>query len=287
MRFLLLFVLIVTGGSLQVTAQQLHPKTLLWQVTGNGILQPSYLFGTVHLMCASDMALPDTVRKSLLNTQQLYLEIKMDDPAVMMQLMQGMTLSDGQNLRQLVSSATYDSLDKVFQSTLGLSLDKVSTVKPIFLSTMLYPAMLGCQPQSWEQLLQNAATEASLPILGLETAKDQLAALDAIPYPVQASMLSKSALDLPNSKAQFAMLLSAYQDKDIDGIYRMTTADKDFGAFEEALLVRRNKNWAKLIPQVAGKAPSFFAFGAAHMGGKTGVIELLRQAGFSVKPIMY
>ncbi|MEO6356579.1 MAG: hypothetical protein ABIU77_05530, partial [Ferruginibacter sp.] len=29
-------------------------NSLLWQVSGNGLQQPSYLFGTFHLMCKND-----------------------------------------------------------------------------------------------------------------------------------------------------------------------------------------------------------------------------------------
>ncbi len=53
------------------------------------------------------------------------------------------------------------------------------------------------------------------------------------------------------------------------------------------LLTNRNKNWIPVITREARAMPSFFAFGAGHLGGKDGVINLLRKKGFKVTPIMY
>jgi uncharacterized protein YbaP (TraB family) len=40
-----------------------------------------------------------------------------------------------------------------------------------------------------------------------------------------------------------------------------------------------------LIAAAAAKEPTFFAVGAGHLGGNTGVIALLRKQGYTVKPV--
>ena len=48
MRYLiLLFTFFI---SLFANAQELE-KSLLWKISGNGLKQPSYLYGTIHITC--------------------------------------------------------------------------------------------------------------------------------------------------------------------------------------------------------------------------------------------
>ena len=65
-------------------AQPPLAKTLLWKVSGKDIKQPSYLYGTFHLMCPDDLVVTDTIRNTFNRTKQLYLELDMDDPQMMM-----------------------------------------------------------------------------------------------------------------------------------------------------------------------------------------------------------
>jgi uncharacterized protein YbaP (TraB family) len=67
----------------------------------------------------------------------------------------------------------------------------------------------------------------------------------------------------------------------------LTNKQENFGEYTDILLSDRNHNWIPVIGEEAKKRPTFFAFGAGHLGGENGVINLLRKAGFTVKPIFY
>jgi hypothetical protein len=74
-------------------------NALLWELSGKGLTSPSYLYGTIHMICAADYRMSDTITKAFDKSQQLYLELDMDDPAMMMKSMQlaimkGKTLKD-------------------------------------------------------------------------------------------------------------------------------------------------------------------------------------------------
>ena len=77
------FVLLFFMLAVFVNAQQPLEKTLLWQITGPGISKPSYLYGTIHLMCANEIKVSDTLRARFYSTQKLFLEVDLDDPSVM------------------------------------------------------------------------------------------------------------------------------------------------------------------------------------------------------------
>ncbi|HEX8358405.1 MAG TPA: TraB/GumN family protein, partial [Segetibacter sp.] len=78
-----------------------------------------------------------------------------------------------------------------------------------------------------------------------------------------------------------------YKKKDINQLYLLTTKEEEFGKYEGILLNDRNHNWIPVIGEQAKKVPTFFAFGAGHLGGEKGVISLLRKAGFTVEAVLY
>ena len=74
-KFSVVFALMIF--SYLANAQKLE-NSLLWKISGNGIEKPSYLYGTMHAVCETNI--DDEVLKAFDETSQLYLEIDMDDP---------------------------------------------------------------------------------------------------------------------------------------------------------------------------------------------------------------
>src|SRR5882724_6152995 len=63
------------------------PNTLLWKITGNGLKKPSYLFGTMHILCAEDAKLSDSLKAAIHDCEEVYFEIDLDDFAGMINSM--------------------------------------------------------------------------------------------------------------------------------------------------------------------------------------------------------
>ncbi len=278
--------LLAAFGFIVVNAQAPVQKTLLWEVSGKGATSPSYLFGTMHIMCADDLIMPDVVKKKFDVSRQLFLEIDMDDPNMMKEMMMGMQMNGDATIENLMGK-NFDSANTIFQSKTGIPLKMLNSAKPFLLMSMIYPSLLGCTPQSWEGEFQKMAKEKELEINGLEKLSDQMNVFEKIPYKVQSEMLFKMLQNLDSSKIAFNQMLDVYKTKDINKLYEMTTSDKDFGEYEGILLDDRNHNWIPVIGEQAKKMPTFFAFGAGHLGGDKGVISLLRKAGYTVKPVFY
>src|SRR6185436_2357215 len=59
-------------------------NTLLWQISGNGLKQPSYLFGTMHILCAEDAKLSEALKGVIRKTVKVYFEVDMDNLQEMM-----------------------------------------------------------------------------------------------------------------------------------------------------------------------------------------------------------
>ena len=217
MRYaLLLFTLFI---SLFSNAQELE-KSLLWKISGNGLKKPSYLFGTIHLTC--DSSLDANTLNALEATEQLYLELDMDDKSIQMQMMKLMMMKDGAKLSTLLSPEDFKILDEFMKKNLNMSAKLFDSFKPFMISSMLFPKMLDCKSQSVESELMKVTKEQNEEIFGLEKAEDQMKVFDEISYQDQADELLKTVKDnLEKDKKEFIEMMTIYQNKDIEGMLKM------------------------------------------------------------------
>jgi len=262
-------------------------KTLLWQISGPGITKPSYLYGTIHIMCPDDIVVTEALSAKFNATKKLYLELDLSDPKTMTDAMAGMMMKGGVTLQQLLPKSTYDSVAPNFQKLAGISLAFVNTMKPMLAEAAIYPGLLGCAGEAWEQKFMQMAKAKQITVAGLETTKDQLDVIDSIPYKVQADMLAKSLSDIDSLRASFKQMLTIYKNKDLDSLNILMNDDPDFGQYESLMIDKRNAKWIPEIVTQAKLEPTFFAVGAGHLGGEKGVINMLRKKGFTVKPVEY
>jgi len=55
--------------------------------------------------------------------------------------------------------------------------------------------------------------------------------------------------------------------------------------FQKVYYDDRQKVWTETIDMLVHKNPTFIAVGAAHLPGDQGLLQLLRQEGFTLNPI--
>jgi uncharacterized protein len=261
-------------------------KALLWKISGNGLKQPSYLFGTIHATC--DATLDAKTLKALEETKQLYLEIDMDDPMLQMQMMQGMIMKNGVTISSLVSEEDFSIIDEFLQKNIGMSAKMINNFKPFMLNSMLLPKLLDCEFQSVEMELMKVTKAQNEEVYGLETIGDQLQVFDKIPYQDQVNELLKTAKsDLSKEKAEMKKIMDVYKTKDIEKMLVVMDESENTISTDnkDVLLVNRNKNWIPVIEKVIKSTPTFFGVGAAHLAGDDGVIKLLRKQGYKVEAV--
>ncbi len=266
-------------------AQKLE-KSLLWEISGNGLNKPSYLFGTIHMTC--DATLDKDILDAMDNTSLLVLELDMDDPNLQMKMLKGIYMKDGKTIKDLVSEDDYTMLSTFIKDQLGMPLDMIGNMKPFLLTAMFYPKLLNCPIQSIESELMKIAHDQKEEILGLETVEEQMKVFDEIPYEDQVIDLLRTAKDnLAYDRETFKTLIEIYNNEDIQAMDEMMKTDKNLTSSKhgDKMLDKRNKNWISKITEFSSEQPTFYGVGAAHLAGKNGVINLLRKAGYSVKAV--
>lgn len=262
-------------------------NTLLWEISGKGIKSPSYLFGTFHLLCKDQLHLSESLKKALENSRELYLEMDMDDPSILLGAMTLMNMSKGEKLADLYSPAEYERVERFFKDSLHSSLALFQQMKPAFLEAMLYPKMMPCKTITGvEEELMKLAKAGKKEIQGLETMAFQASVFDSIPYTEQAKELLKTIDSINSYKKYFDTMTRIYGQQQLKEIENMFSKS-EFGMQEnqDILLNNRNKNWVAQLKTIMKKEAVFIAVGAGHLVGEKGVIELLRKEGYTMRPI--
>lgn len=261
--------------------------SLLWEISGNGISKPSYLFGTFHIMCKDQFSISETLASKIESTQQFYGELDMDDPTMQTTMMQKIIMKD-KTIESMMDTSSFRKFNDAFKKITGISAVQLNNYKPFFHLSLLTLKTIPClnfvQPET--ELMQIAKKQGK-EVLGLETVEEQMDAIDAQPLDAQISSLKKMVLNFDSTKNLMNEMIAVYKKDDAELLYKYVQQQGTDGMNEEALLVNRNKNWIPKLKKIMQDKSSFIAVGGAHLGGNTGVLALLKAEGYSVKPVKY
>lgn len=264
--------------------QEKNDNSLLWKIEGNGLTQPSYVYGTIHMLCAPDFEIKEKVSTAFNNTSNLVMELDMDDPKEL-QEMQNMMKSTT-TLSSLLTDEEEKKADVILKSAVGMSLKQADNISPLGLMSLSIMSSYACPPAEMKMYEVEFLTKAiaqNKKIGGLETIADQMAA-------VGNSFTIQEILKQMELKREYSSVLAemtkAYKEQNLPKLYE-TVTDKRFmdENAKKAMLTVRNEKWIAKMPAIMKQESTFFAVGAGHLYGNDGVITLLRNKGFKVTPV--
>lgn len=219
------------------------------------------------------------------------MEIEIDGEAIF-EAFFGMMMPPDKSLDKLLNEEDYTYLMNFMKDSMPDSGSPmpmmVEKIKPIFTAQQI--ASVFCSGTSEEQLsyelyLTDYFKEADLPVSGLETAMEQMKALDNISLEEQAAQLMEVVRNPRESCGQYAEMVSIYRQQDLQALMDLTENDPGIGQHLESLLDRRNQNWIPKIREMLTEDVLFIAVGAGHLAGENGVVNLMRRQGFVMKPL--
>lgn len=271
---------------------------LLWKVSGNGLKQDSYIFGTHHVAPVTMIDSIKGLAEAIKSVSEIYGEVNMDD--MQSPDMQQLTLKyymapADSTLDKVLNKLQLDSINALFAKyTNGMmTIEQMKMLKPSALSTTL--AMLqstvafpGFDPQKQlDTYIQTLAKKEGKKTKGFETFDYQLNLLFGDPISEQAEALMKSVRlnDLAIEKAR--ELATAYLTGDLDKIEALIL-DKEIGFDKESadkMLYDRNSAWEKILIGIIPTTSVLVAVGAGHLPGDKGLLNLLRKSGYNVTPV--
>lgn len=278
--------------SLSALAQkESENNTLLWKISGNGLDKPSYLYGTIHMLCADDALLSNNMKKVIRNCDEVYFEVDMDNLFEMAGALGKMKMRGDTTLRDLLNESDYEKVKKYFEGKSSmLPFAMLETFKPMLAASTLQENAMPCENTAMmEQVIMQEAKSHDKKIKGLESMAYQAGVLDSIPYKLQAQQLVMYIDSAGKNEGDLKMLeemFAAYRSQDLRKLEElMVETDAAMAAFTDIMLYHRNQNWVKKLKDLLPEKSLLIAVGAGHLPGEKGVINLLRREGYKVTPV--
>lgn len=294
---LLLMTVFVIGANAQ----------LLYKISGKDLQKPSYIIGTYHLANVGFVDKIPGVKDALTNTEQVYGELDMTDlqSADNMKKMQNaMMLPEGQSLKTILTADQMKRLNAYLKKTMSVDMSspmvekQMGKLTPQALVTQLTLLMFMTKhmgefdPSStFDQYFQAQAKKNNEPVGGFETVDFQIKTL------LQSSPIKRQVEQLM-CFIDHQDFMSSMSDKIVDAFYAQdltavkAAMDEKIGNScdstpeeEDAMINNRNADWLTKMPAIMSAKPTFFAVGAGHLPGDKGVLQLLKNAGYTVEGV--
>lgn len=264
-------------------------NALLWKVSGNGLSQPSYIFGIVKFIPEDDYFMPPAVIEKLNECQVLSTETLLDHHA-RHELNKAAHLSGHKSLEDLLPAEDYNKLRSVFTDQFGVSNVKFNLVykhfKPVMLSTTITRLALQQNVKYYELELIEKAKQRDMVTLGLETVEREVEALEKFPLEDQLNALKHTIHNVEGQLNDYRGLIEAYKKGDLHATLEYTMHPvEDNPEFRKYFIVERNKEWLGKMKRYMKESPVFFALGASHLADEEGILHLLSEEGYTVEAI--
>ncbi len=289
-KFVLFFLLLLQMSflSAQKTPDKKYP-TLLWEITGNGLTKPSYLFGTMHVSSKMVFHLSDSFYFGIKNSDVVALEL---DPQLWQdQLFRFQNMQT--NLRFFTQGSPNDYInEKSFQ--LEKYEDKLKAAlseEPTIINGLLYRTVKPSADFEEDTYLDLYIYQTGKRFGKLATGVENYYETEKLILEAGQDMMKErkkknhdqdgeSMYDIERKTQE------AYRKGDLDLLDSLEKLMQVSEAYMEKFLYRRNEIQANSIDSIVHHHSLFVGVGAAHLPGKRGVIELLRKKGYKLRPIL-
>lgn len=272
-----------------LSAQTNGNNSLCWKVTGQGLSQPSYVFGTIHMISKKDFFLSKATENAFKNCKTLALEVDLDmNKETKKKVGQSAILPEGKSIEDYCSQEELNIIKSFMSDSVkisGIKIKLYSRLKPIYLQSILLKEQLKGS-KSYEETFAKKARKNKMNQVGLEAIDLQMKILDTIPIQTQIKDMTTSIKEGKSSIRIFNEMIAVYKTQNIEKLHQLTISeDSGIANFEDVFLNNRNQSWIPIMEGLMKKQATFIAVGAAHLGGEKGVLNLLKSQGYTIEPI--
>ncbi|MCW3094195.1 MAG: lipoprotein [Ferruginibacter sp.] len=262
--------------------------SLFWEITGNGLEKPSYLFGTMHVSSKMVFHLSDSFYYAMKNVDAVALELNPD-------LWQGqMVRLDRlkENYANFVQSPGGDFLTENSFSIndYDTELKAALSTEPTVVNSLLYRSFKTREDFEEDTFLDLYIFQTGKRLgkrsAGVEDYNEtEKVVLEA--YGDMAKEKKKKNIDFDGESMRDIgqKIQNAYRSGDLDLMDSLDLLTERSDAFREKFLYKRNEIQAGSIDTILKQSSLFVGVGAAHLPGPRGIIELLRKMGYHLRPI--
>src|SRR3984885_12394351 len=282
------FLFFASSATAQRHIEKKYPA-LLWEITGNGLQKPSYLFGTMHVSSKLVFHLSDSFYLDIKNADVVALELApqlWQDQLFRFQTMQS-------NLRFYTQGAPNDLInERCFQlEKYDDRLKSAFSEEPTIINGLLYRTYHTRADFEEDTYLDLYIYQTGRKLGKQATGVENYFQTERLVMEAAQDMMKDKKKRPPDTDGESAYEIErktqeAYRKGDLDLLDSLERLMEPSEAYMEKFLYRRNEIQAASIDSIVQHHSLFVGVGAAHLPGRRGVIELLRKKGYTLRPVL-
>jgi len=264
-------------------------ETSLWQISKNG--NELYLGGTIHVLKKEDYPLPVEFSKAFQKSDKLVFETNIEmtkTPKFAQKMTKMLTFPAGKSLKDAISEKTFNKLKK-YLADRNIPIDSLLNFKPsmvVLVITVIELKKMGMVDIGVDEYFHNKAKQAGKTTEYFETIDEQLDFIRTMGQGNEDAMLLSSIDDMGRMEITMNEIKSAWLNGDENKMIEvgLTEMMRDYPGIYQSLLVKRNNNWMPHIERMmSDRKVEMVLVGALHLVGKDGLLQQLRNKGYTVK----
>ncbi len=213
-----------------LSVQTVYGEGLLWEINRQGV-QPSHVFGTIHVSDPEVTNLPEKVSDTLTQAGQFIMEA-LPEPDEVVKLTQMMFFNDGRRLNEFIVRPLFDRTVEILASY-QIPLEAVMVMKPwAAFMVMNYPPG---NDMPLDLKLLAIAQENGIEAHGLESLQEQGKIFDDLTLATQLGLLIDTVCHYDLVLEDFERIKSLYIKRDLKGLYEISRHFSDSHAFASSL----------------------------------------------------
>lgn len=284
---------LLSGAHASDGPEKAEKDGVLYKITHPDQPEPSYLFGTMHLMNSGYLEQWPQVQETFQEADRVVVETVIDS-SKLMQIGQ-MAMMRSTSYKTLYDSATLDTVDRYLKQRLSMPTATLKRMKPIQLSVLaaqkayqqVSSPLKSAKGISVDQHFATKGQKLGKTLITLETMVEQAEMLfNELSLEKQAEMLIQQIRRGDELTTFTQKLLERYENRNLSGLHKLYQS-QDFATQNMGFLVEdRNKNWISDLKKPLKQGNTFTAVGALHLPGEEGLLNLLEAEGFEVQAVM-
>ncbi|MEQ8425715.1 MAG: TraB/GumN family protein [Cyclobacteriaceae bacterium] len=272
-----------------VTLPAVAQNSILWEVSGNGLQNTSYLLGTLKFIGEQEYLVHDEIIKRLQSAELFAIEDEVNHHA-QHELNKAIHFPKGESLAGALGKENYAKVVQFFETEFNISKKKFkkdfSRLKPLALSITMTRLSLHEKVRFYDIELLKLANDMRMPTYSLEAIEREAEAFNAFPVEEQAKALMHSIDNFGQQKNEYLKLEAAYLRGDIDKVFEYSLHPFENNAvFIEEFYFKRNMEWLPKLEKMFSEKKSFVSVGVSHMEGDKGLLALLKSKGYTLTPV--
>lgn len=287
--FLLAFICLLTSYISE--AQQIKTEnSLLWKVSGNGLKKDSYLFGTYHFLTSGFIDTLEAIKTAYQSADAVVGELIMD-ASIQGPLMEASVLKET-TLKMVLPDTLYTKVSEWFKQEAGVDMSQLNQLNPM---TIITAAMVITQgiyfpnkpgEVQLDTYFQEVAKKDGKKVFGLETIQMQIKALfEQLTLQRQVELLDETFKDKGALKENIEIMNKTYISQNLNELHNLMYGSSYSAEEMKVLLDDRNNYWMQQLPTMMKDQSLFVAVGALHLVGKSGLVNQLKERGYTVTPV--